>query len=143
MNYYDMLFAQGSARKYSYSKAEIDAMLADKADLDSDGLVPISEMPPSAIEHMKDVQDDTARFALTTDEVQNGDTVYVDSTQIMYLVIDETKLDQEAGYKAYSAGIATKAIADKNGNDITATYATLAYVAELVGDINSVLEEVL
>lgn len=108
----------------TYTKDEIDALLSHKADLDSSNQVPLSQIPPTAIEHMYDVADDTARFALTTDEVQNGDTVYVDATHIMYLVIDDTKLDSAEGYKEYSAGIAAKAVADKNGNDITTTYET-------------------
>lgn len=40
----------------------------------------------------------------------------------MYYVYDDTKLDQEAGYKSFASGIAAKAIADKNGDDITTTY---------------------
>lgn len=107
-----------------YTKAETDALLADKADLDSDGLVPLSQLPPATMEHMVTVANDTARFALTTADVQNGDTVYVDSTEQMYMVVDDTHLSSETGYKAYAAGTATRAIADKNGNDITTTYQT-------------------
>lgn len=54
----------------SYSKAEIDAMIAGKADLDSaTGLIPTSEIPPEVFERMKVVENDTARFALTTSDV--------------------------------------------------------------------------
>lgn len=107
----------------AYTKAETDVLLAGKADLDSDGLVPTSQIPPEVFERMTVVQDDTARFALTTDDVQNGDVVYVNDDEVMYYVYDDTKLNIEAGYKPFAAGTAAKAIADKNGNDITTTYA--------------------
>jgi hypothetical protein len=96
--------------------------LSGKADLDENGQVPLNELPAMVFEHMEVVENDAARFALTRDEVQNGDTVYVNSSEIMYFVIDDTKLDREAGYKPLAAGTAAKAIADKNGNDISQTY---------------------
>lgn len=99
--------------------------LSGKADLDENGQVPLNELPAMVFEHMEVVENDTARFELTTDEVQNGDTVYVNSSEIMYFVIDDTKLDREAGYKPLAAGTAAKAIADKNGNDIAQTYQTI------------------
>lgn len=109
--------------------SRIEDLLYQVADiivtLDSQGLIPINEIPPAAIEHMVTVANDTARFALTTDDVENGDTVYVDATKVMYMVIDDTNLDTEAGYKEYSAGIATKAIADQLGNTINTYYQRL------------------
>lgn len=121
---------------------ELKGMLTHKADLDQDGLVPTSQLPPQVFEHMVEVQDDTARYTLTPEDVQNGDYVYVDSSQIMYFVIDDTKLDREAGYKPVSAGIAAKAVGDKNGNDIAETYQTLIssthkLSADLVDDSNA------
>ena len=107
----------------SYTKAETNALLLAKADL-VNGTIPASEIPPEVFERMKVVADDTARFALTKSDVQNGDIVYVNVTQIMYYVYDDTKLDVEAGYKPFAAGTAAKAIADKNGADITTTYQT-------------------
>ena len=90
--------------------------------LDENGFIPLENMPPEIIERMYGVEDDEARFELTTDEVQNGDVVYVNDTQIMYLVVDETALDSEDGYKEFAAGIAGKAIADEDGNNIEQTY---------------------
>lgn len=110
--------------RIEYLLKQLITVLDGKADLDEDGLIPLSELPPVVFEHMMEVVDDTARFALTTDDVQNGDYVYVDSSNIMYFVIDDTKLDREAGYKPVAAGIAAKAVGDKNGNDITTTYQT-------------------
>lgn len=100
----------------------IAGVIANTPQLDNDGLIPISYIPPIAFEQCVTVQDDTARFALTTDDVQNGDCVYVNSSQIMYFVVDDTKLDLVAGYKALAAGVAAQAVADKDGNDITTTY---------------------
>lgn len=81
--------------------------------LDSSGLVPVANIPPTVIERIVTVADDTARFALTTADVQDGDTVKVLSnsigTNIMYLVLDDTNLDSEAGYQVYSAGTAAQA----------------------------------
>lgn len=120
---------------------QLVASLSNKADL-VNGQIPLNELPAQTFEHMVTVQNDTARFALTTDEVQNGDSVLVDSTKIMYFVVDDTKLDREAGYQEYAAGTAAKAIADKNGNDITTTYQTLITAlskldADLVDDSTS------
>jgi hypothetical protein len=102
----------------------LSGLIANTPQLDEDGLIPISYIPKDAFADVVTVTDDTARFALTTDDVQNGDCVYVNSTQIMYFVVDDTKLDLAAGYKALAAGIAAQAVADKDGNRIDTTYAT-------------------
>lgn len=137
----------GTTYEDSVNNSRIEELLTRLAGsvvtLDEDGLIPLNKIPPEVIERIYSVANDVARFSLTSNDVQNGDTVYVDSTKTMYLVVDETKLNVQAGYKEYSAGTAVKAIADKNGNDITTTYATKSYVDLLVGDINTVLEEVL
>lgn len=119
------------------------AKLVDgKADL-VNGVVPISQIPPAAIEKEVPVANDAARFALTTADVQLGDTVRVVATNKMYLVVDTAHLDTEAGYQVYVAGRAAEAVADQYGNTIDTTYATISYVDTIVGDINTVLEEVL
>ena len=102
----------------------LGSYVANTPQLDNDGLIPLSYIPKEAFANCKTVTDDTARFALTTDDVQNGDCVYVNSSQIMYFVVDDTKLDLAAGYKALAAGIAAQAVADKDGNQIDTTYAT-------------------
>jgi hypothetical protein len=116
--------------------------LESKADL-VDGLIPVSQIPPVVIERLVKVADDTARFALTTATVQNGDTVQTIDNNKMYAVIDDTHLDSEQGYQVYVAGMAARAVGDQNGNTIDTTYATISYVDAIVGDINAVLEEVL
>ena len=102
----------------------LGSYVANTPQLDDDGLIPLSYIPKDAFQDCVTVQDDTARFALTTDDVQNGDCVYVNSSQIMYFVVDDTKLDLAAGYKALAAGIAAQAVSDKDGNQIDTTYAT-------------------
>ena len=72
----------------------------------------LSNLPSGALERMVDVADQTARYALTTATVQNGDTVRQLDTGVMYVVVDDTKLDEAAGYKEYVAGTAAKALAD-------------------------------
>ena len=103
----------------------LGALVGNTPQLDNEGLIPISYLPPVAFADCITVADQTARYALTTDDVQNGDTVYQSDTQVMYFVIDDTKLDRADGYKALAAGIAAQAVADKNGNDITTAYQTI------------------
>lgn len=68
------------------------------------GVIDIEHIPPSAVERMKIVENDSMRFALTTADVQNGDTVKVTATNKMYLVVDDGNLDSESGYMVYVAG---------------------------------------
>ncbi|WP_278694498.1 hypothetical protein [Prevotella nigrescens] len=72
-------------------------------------LIPIQNIPKAALERCMVVANDTARFALTTDQVQNGDTVKVAETKKMFFVKDDTKLNSEAGYEPYVAGTASVA----------------------------------
>lgn len=116
---------KGGGTTDAYTKAETDALLEDKADL-VDGLIPVSQIPPVVIERLVKVSDDTARFALTTETVQNGDTVQTIDNNKMYAVIDDTHLDSEQGYQVYVAGMAARAVGDQNGNTIDTTYATKA-----------------
>lgn len=125
MDFFTLLMAKSLVLKEVYSKIESNTLLESKADL-VNGTIPISQIPPAAMERLVTVTDDTARFALTTNTVQLGDTVKVTSTDKMYLVVDINSLDSEAGYQVYVAGRAAEAIADQNGNVIDTTYATVA-----------------
>ena len=71
------------------------------------GTVDIARLPQGALERLVIVADDTARFKLTTANVQLGDTIKVTKTEKMYYVVDESKLSSEAGYSVYTAGTAT------------------------------------
>ena len=70
-----------------------------------EGVLDLKNIPVGAMERCVVVNDDTARFALTADDVQKGDTVKViNPTPTMYMVVDESKLNSEDGYVVYSAG---------------------------------------
>lgn len=71
------------------------------------GTIDIARLPHGALERCVIVEDDTARFKLTTANIQLGDTVKVDKTKTMYFVINESKLNSEEGYTVYTAGTAT------------------------------------
>lgn len=71
------------------------------------GTINIERLPKGALERLVIVANQTARFALTTADVQEGDTVKQSDTGVMYFVINSTKLDNEAGYSVYTAGAAT------------------------------------
>ena len=70
------------------------------------GVLSLDNIPKAALERQVPVADDTARFKLTTDDVQNGDVVKVKSTGLMYFVTDQTKLSSADGYMEFTAGSA-------------------------------------
>ena len=92
------------------------------ASLDANSLIPIAQIPPAAIERLVIVADQTARYALTIATVQIGDTVKQTDTKEMWFVVDDTKLDQAAGYVVYSAGTASSVA----WSGVTSTPTTLA-----------------
>lgn len=71
------------------------------------GTIDIARLPAGALERMIDVDNRQARYALTTNDVQNGDTVRQVDTGAMYRVVDDTKLNKADGYKEYTAGRAS------------------------------------
>lgn len=73
------------------------------------GTLPLSVLPQGALERLVKVADEEARFALTTGDVQLGDSVLQIDTDTMYIVIDTAQLNNEAGYEEYAAGTAVLA----------------------------------
>lgn len=71
------------------------------------GVLDLANIPAAALERCVVVADDEARFALTDDDVQKGDTVKVTETGMMYMVVDDTKLNIEDGYVVFSSGTAS------------------------------------
>lgn len=71
------------------------------------GIIDIARLPQGVLERLTIVADEAARLALTIATVQKGDTVKVTATGKMYFVVDDTKLNIEAGYEVYTAGSAT------------------------------------
>lgn len=84
--------------------ARIPALDASKI---TSGTISIDRLPQAALERLVVVDDDTARFDLTTSDVQLGDVVKVESTGLMYYVKDTAELDSAAGYEAFTAGSAS------------------------------------
>ena len=71
------------------------------------GTIPLASLPHGALERCVVVTDDTARYELTPEDVQLGDTVKVNDTGMMYFVVDVSKLHEDGGYEVYSAGTAS------------------------------------
>ena len=74
------------------------------------GTLPLSVIPHGALERMHVVANEGALATLTSEQVQNGDTVRVNDTGTMYFVTDDTKLgtgDYMQGLTVYTAGTAS------------------------------------
>ena len=84
------------------------------------GILPLSVLPQGALERLIKVADEEARFALTTDNVQLGDSVLQIDTDTMYIVVDTDHLGDSTGYEEYAAGTAVLAeTAEKVQNALT------------------------
>ena len=60
------------------------------------GLIPIERLDPSVLERNYTVTSYEEMMNLTTDEIQNGDSVYINSTKpSAWFVVDDTKLGEE------------------------------------------------
>lgn len=117
---------------------------ADITDIDASkiksGTIDIDRLPKGAIERMVYVKDDAARFALTTNTAQNGDTVKVTSTKKMFYVIDDTKLSSEAGYEPYTAESASAVPwSGVTGKPTTFTPETHTHAISEVADLQETL----
>lgn len=77
------------------------------------GTISVDRLPKSAFSEFLPVANKTARLALTKTQVQNGDTVKEADTGRMYLVIDDSKLNQEAGYQEYTTIVSWASITGK------------------------------
>lgn len=93
-------------------KVTAQTLIGEKADL-SNGKLLLAQFPNTS----KEVLNDTARFALTTNDVRNGFIVVVSQpTEKMYLVTDETNLNNASGYTAFAADAMWSSIQDKPTN---------------------------
>lgn len=77
------------------------------ATLDANALIPIAQIPPSALERLVVVANQTSRYALNNSQAQNGDTIKQTDTGAFYYVIDDTNLGNSSGYSIYTAGTAS------------------------------------
>ena len=92
-----------ASKSHTHQSADIVSLDASKLT----GTISIDRLPKGALERLYVCKDDDARLKLTNAEVQNGDTVKVESTGKMYFVVDDSKLTTEEGYAVYTAGTAT------------------------------------
>jgi hypothetical protein len=114
------------------------------------GIIPLANIPQGAIEKLVKVADQAAMLKLTTDDVQNGDSVLTIDNNHMYIVTDEDELGTMNAFTEYSAGTATRALqadyATKAGDASTAdeathaTSATTATNVEWTGVLNKPTE---
>ena len=85
--------------------AEIDHE-HDASDITS-GIFDLARLPAGSLERLVIVSNETERFALTTNDIQLGDTVLQEDTEIMYRVIDDAQLSNASGYREYTAARAS------------------------------------
>lgn len=98
------------------------------------GTVDIERLPQGALERLVKVANEAARYALTTAEVQLGDTVQQLDTGIMYVVTDTDHLDSAAGYTEYTAGTAASVPwSGVTGKPTFAAVATSGAYSDLTG----------
>lgn len=99
----DVLGVSGNGGGQAITNVTIDAGLI------TSGTLNIARLPQAALERMY-VYGGVATLpqsaGLTTGNVQNGDTVKMTSTGLVYAVIDDTQLNQAAGYEIYAVGSA-------------------------------------
>ena len=92
-----------AATDHTHISDDIESLDASKLT----GIISIDRLPSGALERCIVVADDTARLALNSSEVQNGDTVKVTATGLMYLVKDQSNLGTESAFEQYTAGSAS------------------------------------
>jgi len=88
-------------RKHAHGDDDITSLDASKV---TSGVLDIARIPQGALERLKIVTDLAAMLALTSADVQTGDTVQRNDTGVMYRVIDETALGTISAFVEYSAG---------------------------------------
>lgn len=76
------------------------------------GVFDIGLIPHAALERMVAVADETARFALTSGEVQLGDSVRENDTEKLFIVIDLDNLGNENGYQIYTSYVSWSNVYD-------------------------------
>ena len=93
-----------AAHAANHGNSGSDRIVIDASQITS-GVIDARLIPATAIDELVIVENDTERFALTTDRVQRGDHVKVTETSKLYEVIDDTKLSSEDGYVEYLASV--------------------------------------
>lgn len=101
----------GRAQDASYSQDASVAFFAEHSSATGIlGIIPLGNLPHGALERIVKVENKAARLALTSEQVQLGDTVQELDTKLMYIVVDESKLGTEDAFVEYTAGSAVHAL---------------------------------
>lgn len=95
------------------------------------GTLDAARIPLIALERLVIVADAAGRYALTTADIQVGDTVKQSDTGEMWYVYDDAQLSSDAGYRVYTAG--TASAAPWSGITNKPDYVTQAATASLDG----------
>lgn len=80
------------------------------------GTIDINRLPNGALPTLVIVANQTARFALTISQVQNGDTIKQTDNGLLYYVKDQNNLSNANGYEVYSATTDWSLVAGKPQN---------------------------
>lgn len=103
------------------------------------GIIPLSKVPKAALDRLYKVANQEAMLNLTLGDIQEGDSVQVLDTKVMYLFTDESKIGTMDAFTEYSAGIAAHATsADSADNAQNAVHATNADNATNANSADSV-----
>lgn len=112
------------------------------------GIIPVANLPKTALERLVVVANKEAMLALTSDNVQSGDTVKLADTGVMYYVKDDTQLGTEEAFEPYKAGeaasvdwanVQNKPESLKNPNALTVKFAD-GVTSEIVYDGSATAE---
>lgn len=85
---------------------EISSIDASKI---TSGTIDLARLPQGALERLTIVANQAAMLALTSSQVQNGDTVKNEATNEMFYVKDQTQLGSMAAFEVYTTGRASEA----------------------------------
>lgn len=88
-------------RQHKHGNADITGLDASKV---TSGVLDLARIPQGALERLALATDAAAMLALTTADVQLGDTVKRLDTGVMYRVVDEAALGTMSAFMEYSAG---------------------------------------
>lgn len=87
-----------------HGSGDVDAVKIDASQVTT-GVLDLARIPASAVERLVPVPDRAAMLALTSTEVQNGDSVKIlDEGGLLFLVVDDTKLGTMDAFTDYSVG---------------------------------------
>lgn len=112
-----------ASASHSHGNSDITDLDASKI---TSGTIDIARLPQGALDRLITVTNQTARYALTSNDVSLGDTVKQIDNGELYIVTDITNLNNANGYTIYTAGTATRAYADEDGINIKTGYGKLA-----------------